>query len=135
MRLFTSDYSKTVDIGTSSIWNSVYSTARTVLSDSISAHVPLAMAFLKTGACSAADAKETQVQLMEIRSAFLALAPEKAIYDWHQPAMPAPWKGNIAPTVTSCASLYTTADGKDLLCEVSNLLEYAGQQQLDISAE
>lgn len=135
MRLFTSDYSKTVDIGTGSIWDSVYSTTIVALPESVKKHIPQAIEFLKSGFCRASAAKETQIQLMKIRRAFLSLAPEEAVYDWRHPATPAPWNGHIALTVTSCANLYTTADGKDLFCEVSNLLEYASQKQLDISAE
>ena len=135
MRLFTSDYSKTVDVGTGSIWNSIYSTAITLLSENIKRRVPLAIEFLKTGSCNASIARETRIQLMAIHNAFLAFASDAAVYDWHKPTMPAPWKGHIAPSVTSCANLYTTAEGKDLFKEVLNLLEYAERKSLDISAE
>lgn len=135
MRLFTSDYSKTVDVGTGSIWNSIYSTAITLLSENIKRRVPLAIEFLKTGFCNACIAGETRTQLMAIHNAFLAFAPDAAVYDWRNPAMPAPWRGYIASSVTSCANLYTTADGKDLFKEVLNLLEYAERKSLDVSAE
>ncbi len=36
-----------------------------------------------------------------------------------------PWKGNISSAITSCANLYTTSDGKDLLFELVSVLVYA----------
>lgn len=135
MRFFTSDESKMVDIGTGSIWNSVYSTAVITFSEAIKNSIPDAMIFLKTGCCCAGKAKETEKQIIAVRNGFLDLSPEKAVYDWRKPKMPAPWLGNISPRVSSCANLYTTADGKDLFTEVMSLLRYAAEKNLDISAE
>ena len=37
-------------------------------------------------------------------------------------------------SVTSCANLYTTADGKDLFTEVFALLEYASKENVSVFA-
>ena len=43
-------------------------------------------------------------------------------------------EGNISSNVTSCANLYTTADGKDLIQEAISLLKHAAAAGLDILA-
>ena len=134
MRLFTEDEGKSVDVGTGSIWYSIYSTAMIAFSDDAKKSVPLALDFLQNGECPAEKAKETKEQLVRIRNAFSSLEPDKAIYDLHKPNVPPPWAGNIAPTVKSCADLYTTADGKDLFTEVFNLLDYAAKTGVSVSA-
>jgi hypothetical protein len=134
MRLFTSDESRSVDVGTGSIWYSIYSTAFIAFSDDAKKSIPLAMEFLKTGECAAENASATAGQLQSVKTAFASIEPEKAIYDLHKPSAPPPWNGNIAPTVTSCANLFTTADGKDLFTEVLSLLEYASNHNLPIYA-
>ena len=134
MRLYTSDEKMNVDIGTGSIWYSIYSTAVLAFSEDAKTRIPLALRFLKTGDCLAADIKETKEQLLSVRNAFRELEPDKAIYDLHRPDLAAPWAGNIASTVTSCANLYTTADGKDLFTEVFALLDYAEEKNISVFA-
>jgi hypothetical protein len=134
MRLFTENEEKSVDVGTGSIWYSIYSTAMVAFSDDAKKSIPLALNFLKNGDCPAGKAKDTREQLERVRNAFSALEPDKVIYDLHKPDVPPPWAGNIAPTVTSCANLYTTADGKDLFTEVFALLDYAAKTGASVSA-
>ncbi len=134
MRLYTSDEIKMVDVGTGSIWYSVYSTAEVTLSKDAKKEIPLALNFLKTGDCRVEDLKETKTQLVVVQNAFKEIEPDKAVYDLHKPDVAAPWAGNIAPTVTSLANLYTTADGKDLLTEVISLLEYASEKKVAVFA-
>ena len=134
MRLYTSDEKRMVDVGTGSIWYSIYSTAEVAFSEDAKKGIPLALTFLKTGDCPAESTAETRKQLIAVRNAFSEIAPEKAVYDLHKPDVAPPWYGNIAATVTSCANLYTTADGKDLFTEVLALLEYAGDHKLSVCA-
>ena len=134
MRIYTADEKKNVDVGMGSIWYSIYSTASIAFSDDIKKTVPLAMDFLKTGECLAENVKDTKKQLEAVKEAFSTIEPDKAIYDLHKPDAPPPWAGNIASTVTSCANLYTTADGKDLFTEVIALLDYAEVQNLSVFA-
>lgn len=134
MRLYTSDEKMNVDVGTGSIWYSIYSTAMVALSEDAKESIPLALRFLKSGDCSAEDVKRTKDQLLLVRNAFTEIEPDKAVYDLHRPDITAPWAGNIASTVTSCANLYTTADGKDLFTEVLTLLEYASKKNVSVFA-
>ena len=134
MRLYTSDEQKSVDVGTGSIWYSIYSTAVIAFPDDAKRSIPLAMDFLRTGECQAENTEETRKQILAVQSAFSSLEPDKAIYDLKKPNLPPPWAGNIAATVTSCANLYTTADGKDLFAEVISLLQYAANQKVSVHA-
>lgn len=134
MRIYTADEKKSIDVGMGSIWFSIYSTATVAFSTDIKDGIPLAMAFLKTGECLSEKVTETKKQLEAVREGFSSLEPDKAVYDLHKPDEPPPWAGNIAPTVTSCANLYTTADGKDLFTEVFDLLSYAEKAGTSVSA-
>lgn len=133
MRLVSFDYIKTVDVGTGSIWWSIYSTANTIFSDDAKEKVSDAMNFLKTGECSARQSAVVSDQLQMIQKTFSVLSPEIAVFDLERPHVAPPWKGNVAPTVTTLANLYTTADGKNLLTEVIALLQYASEQEVSIS--
>ena len=134
MRIYTSDEKRNVDVGMGSIWYSIYSTATIAFSNDAKASIPLAMDFLKTGECSAEKVEETKKQLEAVQTAFSTIEPDKAVYDLLKPDAPPPWAGNIASTVTSCADLYTTADGKDLFSEVLDLLSYAEKTGVSVSA-
>lgn len=46
--------------------------------------------------------------------------------------MSAPWTRNLSGIVTSCANLYTRANGKDLLFEVFGILTCACYTKVDI---
>ena len=134
MRIYSADEKKNVDIGMGSIWYSIYSTACIAFSNDIKKSIPLALDFLRTGECPAERIEETKRQFKAVQVGFNDIAPENAVYDLHKPDLPPPWAGNIAPTVTSCANLYTTADGKDLFNEILALLDYAGEQKISICA-
>lgn len=124
MRLVTKDGKRSVDIGGSDIWTSVYSTA--VESFGLKKrNVSLALKFMETGKCDGKDGYEVARQFNLIRDEFAAVPPEKAVYDIYDRKKKAPWDGKISPVITSCANLYTTADGKDLLYEVVSILCYA----------
>jgi hypothetical protein len=129
--LVTSDNKRVVEIGTSDIWVSVISTIEVRLK-LFKQRVPLAMKFLQSGKCDSTDALETARQINMIRDELSKVSPEKAIYDYKNPKKKAPWEGKISPIITSCANLYTTSDGKDLLYEVVSILVYADVKKVDV---
>ncbi|QFJ53386.1 Imm70 family immunity protein [Pseudobutyrivibrio xylanivorans] len=124
MELFTEDRKRYVDVGGSWILHSVYSTAQVRLGG-MKRKIPLAMDFLQTGKCEPNNAIETARQINLLRDEFSKIKPEKAVYDCDNPKVKAPWDGNLSYVTTSCANLYTTADGKDLLFELVSILTYA----------
>ncbi len=134
MRLYSADERKSVNVGMGSIWYSVYSTASIAFAKEDTSQISLALDFLRTGECPAEKIEQMKQQLEVVYTAFSFLEPDRAIYDLHKPNIAPPWAGNIAPTVTSCANLYTTAEGKDLFTEVFMLLSYAADKGVSVFA-
>ena len=132
MRIYTSDYTRTVDVGNGSLWHSVYSTAMLRLNEDDLDFLQYAICFLSKAECSADDAQITARQLELLRKRFEKIAPHDAVYDVNNPGKKVPWGNFISNSVTSCATLYTTADGKNLFNEIIGLLKSADQNQLDI---
>ncbi len=132
MILITSDEKRTVDIGSYEIWKCLYSTVAIRL-DYYADKIPLALAFLKTGRCIYQNANDIARQINLVRDALAAIPPEKAVYDADDITRNAPWFGNLSPVITSCNTMFTTADGKDLLYELVCILCYAGIREVDIS--
>lgn len=132
MTIITSDGKRSVDIGTNDIWNSIYFTAADAFGMQKS-KIKRAVEFMERGLCAGEDAIETARQFNLIRDRFASIPPEKLIYDIRDKKKKAPWDGNISPVVTSCANLFTTADGKDLLHEVVSILTYAYYSGVDVT--
>jgi len=133
MVISTSNEKRFVDVGSEGIWKSVLSTAEIHLSY-MAKEIPLALTFLNTGSCHSKTAFETARQFNLLRDAFSQIPPSEAIYDKDNPALLAPWAGNLSGIVTSCGNLYTTSDGKDLLHEIVAILTYAHYLKVDISS-
>ena len=123
MELFTEDGKRNVNIGNSETWYSVYSTLM-VRTGGFVRKVPYAVEFFKSAGCSSERCLETARQINLVRDKLSNYSPEEAVYDMNDLAKRAPWEGNISPVVTSCANLYITADGKDLLFEIVSILTY-----------
>ncbi len=124
MMLESADGQRLLDLGGRELTNSILSTV-TVHLDSLLPQVPLAVQFLRYGNCVADDAQEAARQLNLIRDALGAIPPEQAVWDLNDRTVLPPWTGNLSPIVTSCANLYTTSNGRDLLWELVALLTYA----------
>lgn len=131
MRIISDDGKRSIDVGSSDIWYSVYSTVREYLEHNKSG-IGLAIRFMETGFCEGKDGYEIARQFNLIRDKLARIAPEKAVYDLNDKKKNAPWMGRISPIITSCANLYTTADGKDLLYEVVSIMCYAQVKGVNI---
>ena len=134
MIIRTVDNKKIAELGTSDILYSVYSTVEVRLGK-LKKSIPLALDFLASGKCSASNAIETARQFNLIRDELSKIPPEKAVYDMSDLKKPAPWLGNLSPVVTSCANLYTTSDGKDLLYEIVCVLVCGGYSGSDVELQ
>lgn len=132
MIIASSDFKRCVDFGSYAIWHSLYSTVIGCL-DQNHESILDAISFLQSGKCSAENAEKTAIQLNMIHDLLAALPPDSAIYDIDNPHIDAPWKNNISPIVTSCANLFTTSDGKDLLFELVSLLTYASVANVSVA--
>lgn len=134
MRLISSDGERVVDIGGSDIWFSVYSTVISFFGHNRN-KIAKAVEFMEKGICDGKDGYEVARQFNLIRDELSRIVPDKAVYDINNKKKTAPWKGKLSPVITSCANLYTTADGKDLLFEVVSILTYAQIKKVSVSAE
>ena len=134
MMIASLDGERVVNIGGSDIWFSVYSTAK-VAFRSRKNLIDKAMVFMERGECDWRDGFEIARQFNLIRDEFAKIPPEKAIYDVNNRKKEAPWANNISPVITSCANLFTTADGQDLLFEVVSILVYAQVKKVGIEVE
>jgi len=124
MLIISEDNKRMVNIGTSDIWHSVYSTVKVRL-EKFEERIPMAIDFFENGLCQSEQAIETARQFNHIRDYLSQYGPEKAVYDCCDLSIEAPWKNRLSSVITSCANLYITADGKDLLYEVVCVLCYA----------
>ncbi len=134
MRLLSKDGKRLVNIGGGDIWKAVYSTAVSCIGKKRKKY-PLAFDFLESGECKGVHGYEIAKQINYIRDELSQYSPEKAVYDIDNPKLTAPWKDNLSPVVTSCANMYTTADGQDLLFELVSILCYAQIAKTDIVSE
>lgn len=134
MRIVSDDGKRRVDVGGADIWHSVYSTVIECLGRNKN-KIYLAIRFMESGFCEGKDGYEIAREFNLIRDGLAAIAPEKAVYDLNDKKKKAPWVGKVSPIVTSCANLYTTADGKDLLYEVVSIMCYAQIKQVSINVE
>lgn len=134
MRLISDDGKKYVNIGGGDIWKALYSTAIACLGKKRKKY-PLAFDFLESAKCEGKNGYEIARQINLLRDALAQYAPDKAIYDIDNPKLAAPWKDNLSPVVTSCANMFTTADGQDLLYEIVCILCYAQVAKTNIISE
>ncbi len=123
-----------VDIGSNSIWKSLCSTIKAYI-DMDGSKYPSAMAFFESGSCTGNEGYKVGRQINQIRDELSQIPPEKSVYDLDNPGLKAPWEGKISPVITSCANLYTTADGKDFLYEIVSILVYAQIMNVSVSRE
>ena len=106
------------------IWHSLYSTVVGRLG-SQNKEISEGILFLKDIKCQWNEGLRIARQINLIRDRLSQVKPEDAIYDIDDINKEAPWKGKISPVITSCANMYTTNDGKDLLYEIVSMLCYA----------
>lgn len=131
MRIKSSNSKRSVDVGSSEIWFSIYSTAEKRLG-LFKKKIPKAMDFLRKPVCEPEDALETARQFNLLRDELSKYPPSKAVYDMNDTSKKAPWEDDLSPVVTSCANLYTTADGQDLLFEIVSILTYAHYAKVSV---
>lgn len=132
MILQSDDGHRMLDVGNGELIYSVYSTVNVRL-EHLLPQVRLAIAFLRSGSCPADEAQETARQINLIRDALAQVPPEQAVFNQQDLSQQGPWSGNLSPVITSCANLYTTADGRDLLYELIVILVYASVIGVNVS--
>lgn len=130
MRLVTSDYKKVVDVGTAPVWNSLYSTVKLRVSGKLDEESNEILFFLQTGECKKENLSKTLTGMKQVQKILKEVDAKDFVYDYRHLEKKAPWKINEA--ILSCAELYTTSEGKNLLDETIDLLEYACDNNIEI---
>ncbi len=131
MYIKTKDSSQLIEIGSSDILFSLYSTIMHNLKSSHS-EISNAISFFQTGECKCGDALECARQINLIRDKLSQISPNDAIYDMNDLSKIAPWEGKLSPVITSCGNMFTTADGKDLIYELVCILTYSYYKRVDV---
>lgn len=134
MRLITTDGSRYVDIGNSDIWTALYSTIVGNIKGLKRNGIKEAIEFIEVGSCKAKDGYKLARQFNLIRDCLASVSPTKCVFDINDKKKRCPW-GKISPIVTSCANLFTTSDGGDLLFEIVSILTYAEIAKVDVELE
>ena len=125
MVIASEDGKRIIRVGSSDILFSVYSTIMVRLKYCHNS-IRSAIIFLKTGKCFSDKCMETAREFNLIRDALSQIKPEDAVYDFRDLQKEAPWKNNLSEVITSCANLFTSSDGRDLLFEIVSILCYGG---------
>ncbi len=131
MKLLCENGEKYINIGRFDLWKALYSTVVGCLGNKEEQY-QLAFEFLKSGCCKGEQGYEVARQINRLRDELSQFPPDKAVYDIDNPELMAPWKDNMSPVITSCANMFITADGQDLLYEIVCLLCYAQIAETDI---
>jgi len=134
MILRTDDGKRIIDIGTSDLWFCFYSTVAIRLSN-IKSRIPDALEFMKNQKCVYSKCLETARQFNLIRDELSCHPVSDIVYNMNDPNQKAPWEGRISNVITSCGNFFTTADGKDLIFELTALLCYSAYSQSIIICE
>lgn len=131
MLIISSNDEYIIDVGTSDILTALYSTIKVRLC-SIQNKIGLAIQFFEVGKCDTENAGRTAEQFEIIKKELQRIDVDQVVYDFEQPDKKAPWEGNINPLIHDCSTLFTTADGKDLLNEIIDILRYGDVKKVDI---
>lgn len=132
MILQSADGYRVLDTGGGELLYSILSTV-TIRASHVLPQVGQAVRFLQSGRCAADAAQETARQLNLVRDALSQVPPDEAVFDMQDISRQPPWSGNLSPVITSCANLYTTSEGQDLLFELVSILVYASVVDADVS--
>jgi len=134
MRIITSDGNKYINIGSAEVWKSLCSTIFVLLDDEKDS-IMKARSFLENNKAEGVEGYEIARQFNLIRDKLSRFAPEKVIFDINDMAFRATWYGKLSPVVTSCANLFITADGEDLLYEIVCIFCYAEIKRVSVLVE
>lgn len=132
MEIITSDYRKNIEIGSGDMLDSITATMKAYYPEENKNFLQL-FTFFETGSASSEDVTELNNELKVVTSCLKKIPPEKAVYGPESKKRQAPWKNGIADTVTSCADLFFTSDGKNLLQELNNIFKYSAENNTSIS--
>jgi len=130
MTIYTKDKSKIIDVGSPSFLYCFYSTICLRIPKSV--NISTGITFLQSGYVSGDDCIACAHDFEQVRKIFMALPPDKVVWNMEHQEQQPPWGKNISPHIRSLGNYFVTATGEDLLEEVIQLLHYAGEHNLDV---
>jgi hypothetical protein len=128
-KIITKD-GKHVDLGTESFLHCFHSTIKVFVQG-----VPLAMDFIKTRFLKSDDCLMAARDFNLIRDRLSAENPENVVWDINNPTACPPWGNEISSVITSLGNYFITADGKDLIYSIIELLQYAHDERQDVTID
>jgi hypothetical protein len=127
---------RTHEIGAGSFFHSFFSTVVVRLErDSWGSRFPIVMKSLWEGEVPAAQVGDGLKELAQIREELKAFPPSEVVWSFKDRNAKPPWGDNIAPTITSLANYFVTADGKDLFDVLLGVFETARKKKLFVRVE
>lgn len=132
MELKTSDYLKSIEVGSGDMLDSIVSTMKRYYPDQ-NRKLSKLFAFFENGDATSEDITELASELNIVTSCLKKISPENAVYGPESKERQAPWKNGIADNITSCADLFLTSDGKNLLQELGKIFDYSRKNNTSIS--
>ena len=87
---------------------------------------------MKRGKLESANCLQAAHEFNKIRDALSQVAADQVVWDVSAPDKLPPWGKNISPTITSLGNYFLTADGKDLIFELVDLLQFASDNGEDV---
>ncbi len=123
MTIISEDEKKIINVGAYDIWFSMYSTIM-INCVSIKDQITKAMLFMDEKYCNYNDCLDVARQFNLIRDELSKYSPEEAVYDMNFIDKKAPWEGRLSPIITSCANMFSSSDGEDLLGEIVSICSY-----------
>ena len=128
MTIITEDGEYIIGVGGSVVLYSLFSTVKIRLN----CEVDYALDFIKTGECKVSNIKKALEQMKIIQMELREITPREAVYNYENIEEEAPWNNNICEKISSCEELFTTDNGKVLIDELINILEYANKKNVSI---
>ncbi len=123
MTIISEDGKRVINVGTYDIWFSMYSTI-IMNCASIKEQIEKAVLFMDKKACEYNDCLEVARQFNLIRDELSKYPPNEVVYDMNSSQKKSPWEGKISQVITSCANIFTSADGEDLLSQIVSTCVY-----------
>lgn len=96
---------------------------------------PVLMRELYSGSLVDARVGQAREELKMIRSELGSFKPTDAVWDYENLAARPPWGDNIAPTITSLANYFWTADGEPLLDVLDTALRWAQERGAGVTIQ
>ena len=132
MDIMSSDGKIIIDVGTYKNWNALYSTAWTLLKKDRKQY-KATFSFLKSGECEADKIGTVLNEISAIKNELKKIDASKAVYNYKKVSEKGPWENNEDNKLKSCADLFVTSEGDNLLNELLALLVYCRDNKLSIA--